>query len=403
MKRVSVVIAGNYNHGKSTLIGAMVSHFQQAVSTPTPASGGPIPGTLLDSFAEEQSAQSTMDTSQASILVGDTRLVFIDVPGQEALVAHMATGSSYADRGIVVVDAQEGVTKGTAFHVSVLSLLGIRNIAFAITKCDLIGFNRDLLAEIERAARSLIVGATCIPVSSLTGEFLVERSSACTWYTGPTLGAFVLAADQSLDSASYLVLPVQDRYEHLGEERPIYVGRILQGELAQKATLVAVPAGVSVACEIWPPQSSSPGEGAAVTLNQGMNAAFVLEREAGADIARGALLTDAPQYFAITRIATAQLLCFGEQAMADAVELNLNAVPLALLAPREIPAAEVEGASDTPVRSFFLKTAEPFALALDPQARHLRRIVLKYRGEISAVGILDAELPLESPPSRYMQ
>ena len=104
----------------------------------------------------------------------------------------MATGASTADVAVVLVDAQQGVLKQTRRHSFIASLLGIRHIALAINKIDLVDFSRETFERIaadyrEFAADLGFSSIVPIPMSARYGQNVTRRADEMPWYEGPTL------------------------------------------------------------------------------------------------------------------------------------------------------------------------------------------------------------------------
>ena len=153
-------------------------------------------------------AYRTFSTDKRSFIVADT-------PGYEQYARNMATGAWTADLAIVLIDARRGVIPEARRHTNILSLLGIRHVILAINKMDLVAWSRtvhDGIVGVYRDfARQLdITDVTCIPVSALTGDNVVEPSAAMGWYHGPTLLQALESADVATDRESApFRMPVQ--------------------------------------------------------------------------------------------------------------------------------------------------------------------------------------------------
>jgi bifunctional enzyme CysN/CysC len=70
--------------------------------------------------------------------------------------------------------------------------LGIRRIVLAINKMDLVDYSQEVFERIERdcrdfAGRIHLEEITCIPISAVHGDNVVEVSKATPWYEGPSL------------------------------------------------------------------------------------------------------------------------------------------------------------------------------------------------------------------------
>jgi bifunctional enzyme CysN/CysC len=104
----------------------------------------------------------------------------------------MATGASTADLAVVLVDARKGLLTQTRRHSYIVSLLGIKHVLLAVNKMDLVDYDEAVFNDIVAGYRELasvlgIANVTCIPLSALKGDNMLERSAATPWYGGETL------------------------------------------------------------------------------------------------------------------------------------------------------------------------------------------------------------------------
>ncbi len=146
---------------------------------------------------------------------GKRSFIVADTPGHEQYTRDMVTGAWTADLALVLVDARKGVMTQTRRHSTILSLLGIRHVILAINKMDLVAWSQIVHDGIERVYRDFakrldVTNVTCIPVSALTGDNVVEPSAVMSWYHGPTLLQALESADVATDRESApLRMPVQ--------------------------------------------------------------------------------------------------------------------------------------------------------------------------------------------------
>src|SRR5215475_662561 len=145
---VRIVIVGHVDHGKSTLIGRLLSETGslpdgkldelKAVST---RRGMPFEWSfLLDALQTERDQGITIDTSQIRFRTPAREFVLIDAPGHAEFLRNMVTGASQADAALLLVDAAEGVREQTLRHAYLLHLLGIRQMVVVINKMDRVGY-----------------------------------------------------------------------------------------------------------------------------------------------------------------------------------------------------------------------------------------------------------------------
>ena len=75
--------------------------------------------------------------------------IVADTPGHEQYTRNMATGASTAQAAVLLIDARKGVLTQTKRHSRIVSMLGIRHVALAINKMDLVGWSQSVFDEIE--------------------------------------------------------------------------------------------------------------------------------------------------------------------------------------------------------------------------------------------------------------
>jgi selenocysteine-specific elongation factor len=159
MKNIIVGTAGHIDHGKTALVRVLT-------------------GIDTDRLEEEKRRGITIDIGFAHLALTPTlRLGFVDVPGHERFVKNMLAGVGGIDMVLFVVAADESIKPQTREHFDICRLLGIPKGIIALTKADLA--DPDILGLVrleleEFTAGSFLDGAPIVPVSSVTGEGLVE-------------------------------------------------------------------------------------------------------------------------------------------------------------------------------------------------------------------------------------
>ncbi|WP_270991473.1 selenocysteine-specific translation elongation factor [Campylobacter upsaliensis] len=110
--------AGHIDHGKTSLIKA-------------------LNGFEGDTLKEEQERQITLSLSFSSLETEGKKLSFIDTPGHKDLLKTMISGAFAFNVCLFVVDINEGLKAQSLEHLSVLELLGVKDLILVLNKCDL--------------------------------------------------------------------------------------------------------------------------------------------------------------------------------------------------------------------------------------------------------------------------
>ncbi len=195
---------GSVDDGKSTLIGRLLYDSQlvfedqlKSVERETKRSsvsrGAEIDFSLLvDGLQAEREQGITIDVAYRYFSTPRRKFIVADTPGHVQYTRNMATGASNCEFGVLLVDARQGVLTQTRRHTCILSLLGIRKVAVAVNKMDLIDFDQErfeaIVEEFKAFAEPLgfeVISA--IPVSALKGDNVASPSAHMHWYHGPTL------------------------------------------------------------------------------------------------------------------------------------------------------------------------------------------------------------------------
>ena len=213
--------------GKSTLIGrllfesGLVLEDQLAALEADSRRDGTVEGDLdfallLDGLSAEREQGITIDVSHRYFSTPRRHFIVADTPGHEQYTRNMVTGASTADCAVILLDARKGVLRQTRRHSHLVALLGIRHVALAINKMDLVEHSEERYREIEAAYREFaaeigLPEVTCIPVSALAGDNVVEPSARMPWYDGPTLLRYLEEVEVDLDrmEAAPFRMPVQ--------------------------------------------------------------------------------------------------------------------------------------------------------------------------------------------------
>jgi bifunctional enzyme CysN/CysC len=299
------ITCGSVDDGKSTLIGRLLYESKvlfedqlsalQSDSLRVGTRGGELDFALLvDGLAAEREQGITIDVAYRFFATDRRTFIVADTPGHEQYTRNMVTGASTADAAVILIDARKGVLTQTRRHSYLVSLLGIRRVALAVNKMDLVAYSREVCDRIESdyrdfAARLGFDEIVCIPMSAVEGANVMTRSSSTPWYDGPALLEYlesVPVADTLL--AKPFRLPVQWVNRPSQDFRGL-AGLIVTGEVSVGDTVRILPAGTSS-----PVERIFVGDQAVDYACAGQSATLVLANNV--DVSRGDVLAaaDAP-------------------------------------------------------------------------------------------------------------
>jgi bifunctional enzyme CysN/CysC len=197
------ITCGSVDDGKSTLIGRLLYESKlifddqltalEADSRRVGTQGDALDFALLvDGLAAEREQGITIDVAYRFFTTERRKFIVADTPGHEQYTRNMVTGASTADVAVILVDARKGMLMQTKRHSFIMSLLGIKHVALAVNKLDLVGYDQAVFDRIVVEYRDFAAGLgltdiQAIPVSALLGDNVVERAANTSWYEGPPL------------------------------------------------------------------------------------------------------------------------------------------------------------------------------------------------------------------------
>ena len=242
-RQMRMVIVGHVDHGKSTLVGRLLS---DTGSLPTgkldfikdicDRQGKSFEfAFLLDALEEEQEQGITIDTSQIFFKTQKRNYVIIDAPGHKEFLKNMVTGAADAEAALLLIDAYEGVQEQSRRHGYILKLLGLTQVAVVINKMDLVNYDPEVYFKIKSEYTSFlnsldIVAQEFIPASAKLGVNIASRNDEMPWYNGPTILEMLDQFEKKLpDSHLPFRFPIQDVYKF--DQRRIIAGRVESGKL----------------------------------------------------------------------------------------------------------------------------------------------------------------------------
>ena len=227
MDTLRFITCGSVDDGKSTLIGRLLYETKlifedqlealEADSKKFGTQGERLDFALLvDGLQAEREQGITIDVAYRYFATPRRRFIVADTPGHEQYTRNMATGASTAQAAVLLIDARKGVLTQTKRHSRIVSMLGIRHVALAVNKMDLMGWSQLVFDEIELAYRRFAQDLgfetiTAIPLSALEGHNIVDPGSAAMpWYEGQSLLQWLeTVPTEDREAAQPFVMPVQ--------------------------------------------------------------------------------------------------------------------------------------------------------------------------------------------------
>lgn len=254
-----LLTCGSVDDGKSTLIGRLLydsrAVAEDQLSAASAASrkhgtqGSQVDLALLvDGLRAEREQGITIDVAYRYFSSGKRKFIIADCPGHEEYTRNMATGASTCDLAIVLLDAGRGVLAQTRRHSLIASLLGIRHVVVAINKMDTVDWSEQRFVELRNdfthfATKLEFRDVRFVPLSALTGDNVVNRSSRMPWYGGGTLmhtlESVHIASDDNLID---LRLPVQLVVRNDSNFRG-FAGSLASGVVRRGMKVQALPSG----------------------------------------------------------------------------------------------------------------------------------------------------------------
>ncbi|MBT5549243.1 MAG: adenylyl-sulfate kinase [Nitrospina sp.] len=296
-----LVIVGHVDHGKSTLVGRLLSDTGTLpegkldfIRDICKQQGKDFEyAFLLDALEEEQEQGITIDTSQIFFSTAKRKYVIIDAPGHKEFLKNMVTGAADAEAALLLIDANEGVQEQSRRHGYILKLLGLTQVAVVINKMDLVGYDEKVYSNIKTEYTAFmeslgIEAREFIPVSAKLGVNIAASKDEMPWYKGPTVLDMVDQFEKK-PPPDHLPFrfPVQDVYKF--DERRIIAGRVEAGKLKVGDRVTFSPStkqAVVKSIEAW----SVPEQPSAATSSESIG--FTLDEQIFVERGEVCTLTD---------------------------------------------------------------------------------------------------------------
>jgi sulfate adenylyltransferase subunit 1 len=328
------ITAGSVDDGKSTLIGRLLFDskgiFADQLAAVSRAKhkrtvGDTIDLSLLtDGLEAEREQGITIDVAYRYFATPKRKFIIADTPGHEQYTRNMVTGASTADAVIILIDVSKVTLREdggvdlltqTKRHSTIAKLLQIEHVVVAVNKMDLIGYDQAIydriVAEYQKFATSLgLKDITAIPLSALTGDNVVDKSTNTPWYSGPTLIDLLesLSVYDEAHSAPFR-FPVQLVARHNGHAAKDfrgYMGRIESGVVNVGDTLVVQPSGQSATVK-----EIVTFDGALQSATAGQSITLVLNEYV--DVSRGDMLAGSTQPATLLKQVTADVCWMADE------------------------------------------------------------------------------------------
>ncbi|MCE9550324.1 MAG: sulfate adenylyltransferase subunit CysN [Betaproteobacteria bacterium] len=256
------ITAGSVDDGKSTLIGRLLhdskSIFEDQLSAITKTSerrggmGAVDLSLLTDGLQAEREQGITIDVAYRYFATPKRKFIIGDTPGHEQYTRNMVTAASTANLAVILIDARKGVLTQTRRHTFITSLVGVPHIVLAVNKMDMVGYSKEtfdaICAEYRAFAAQLgLHEMTCIPMSALNGDMVVERGENLNWYQGSPLLELLenVVIDHDINTIDFRY-PVQwvcrPQTQEYHDFRG-YMGRIESGVIAAGDEITILPSG----------------------------------------------------------------------------------------------------------------------------------------------------------------
>ncbi|MFA6970580.1 MAG: sulfate adenylyltransferase subunit CysN [Gallionella sp.] len=255
------ITAGSVDDGKSTLIGRLLhdskSIFEDqfsAISKTSEKRGmAAVDLSLLtDGLQAEREQGITIDVAYRYFATPKRKFIIGDTPGHEQYTRNMVTAASTANLVVILIDARRGVLVQTRRHTYLASLVGIPHIVLAVNKMDMVEYSEARFNEIcteylAFAAQLGLHNVSCVPLSALVGDMLVDRGENLNWYQGPTLMELLenVEIDHDVNTTDFRY-PVQwvcrPQTEEYHDFRG-FMGRIEAGSVSVGDEITVLPSG----------------------------------------------------------------------------------------------------------------------------------------------------------------
>eukprot|EP00703_Trepomonas_sp_PC1_P001635 JAP94971.1 Elongation factor 1-alpha [Trepomonas sp. PC1] len=267
-KNLNLLILGNVDSGKSSLVGhlvykcggidqrTIVEHEKKANERGNAFSKY---AWVLDELKAERERGNTKNLALFQIETKNYYLAIIDAPGHKNFAKNIISGASQAEAAILVISGCKGEfeagisSSGQVYDQATLAFsMGITNLIVAINKMDdqYVNYSQTRYSNIKQEVVKILAtigfknsqSLNYVPISGQIGDNLTENSTKMPWYTGVCLIDAINTFKPPSPSSKPLRIPIQDVYNIHGVGA-IPIGRVESGILNQGMNIVFAPSG----------------------------------------------------------------------------------------------------------------------------------------------------------------
>ncbi|MBW2985255.1 translation elongation factor EF-1 subunit alpha [Candidatus Woesearchaeota archaeon] len=254
---INLIFIGHVDHGKSTTVGRLLFDSgnideQQLRKLKEKAEelgkGGFEFAFVMDNLKEERERGLTIDLAHKKFETDTYYFTIIDAPGHKDFIKNMITGTAQADAAVIVVAANDGIMAQTKEHVFLSRTLGVDQIIVAVNKMDMKDYDQGVFNKVKEEMSTLMKSVgydpnkiQFVPIASLLGENVFNKSDKMSWYEGGTLLDAINALNPPEKPTELpLRLPIQDVYNITGIG-VVPVGRVETGVMKLGDKVIFVP------------------------------------------------------------------------------------------------------------------------------------------------------------------
>ncbi|KAF7355041.1 HBS1-like protein [Mycena sanguinolenta] len=256
-QRLSLVVIGHVDAGKSTLMGRLLyelGRMDERTRIANERNSTKVGKSSfswawgLDGTTEERERGITMDVALESFATTKRQVTVLDAPGHKEFIPNMISGASRADCALLVVDASNGEFEAgferggqTREHLVLARSLGVAQVIVAINKLDQVQWEKDRYEDICTLLRPFLVQSgfhpsktSYVPIGAISGVNLVacegnDAAQLLQWYKGPTLVDLLDKLEPpQRDIASPARIPISNIFKGQGSGISVS-GRLLSG------------------------------------------------------------------------------------------------------------------------------------------------------------------------------